>query len=67
MKPKVKILKRGRDESSESSQTFDERKTGSPSGEREIISTVKGWIAEGEERRRLSERRNWELLIKFAQ
>ena len=64
MKPTVKIVRRGRDESR--LQVVDERKTAS-SCEREIISTVKSWIAEGQERRRLSERKNWELLIKFAQ
>jgi hypothetical protein len=67
MNPKVKILRRGRDAHSESLRASDERKTASPSSEREIIGTVKSWIAEGAERRRLSERRNWELLIKFAQ
>ncbi|HEX8139569.1 MAG TPA: hypothetical protein VF544_18565 [Pyrinomonadaceae bacterium] len=64
MKPTVKIVRRGREEGR--SQAVDERKTGS-SSEREIISTVKSWIAEGQERRRSSERKNWELLIKFAQ
>ena len=64
MKPTVKIVRHRRDQSS--LQAVDESKTGS-SREREIISTVKSWIAEGQERRRLSERRNWDILIKFAQ
>lgn len=66
MKPTVKIIRRGREESFESLQAVDERKTAS-SGEREIISTVKSWIAEGQERKRLNERKNWDILIKFAQ
>ncbi|HEX8922096.1 MAG TPA: hypothetical protein VF766_11505 [Pyrinomonadaceae bacterium] len=64
MKPTVKIVRRGSEESR--LQALEERKTGR-SSEREIISTVKSWIAEGQERRRLNERKNWELLIKFAQ
>lgn len=64
MKPTVKIVRRGREESPV--QAVDKRKT-EGSCERELISTVKSWIAEGQERRRLNERKNWELLIKFAQ
>ena len=66
MKSAVRIVKRGRDEGSESLQAGGKDETAKPS-EREIASTVRRWIAEREQRRRLSERRNWDLLIKFAQ
>lgn len=64
MKPTVKIVRRGREESP--LRVVNERKT-PISCEREITSTVKSWIAEGQERRRLNEQKNWELLIKLAQ
>lgn len=63
MNSAVRIIKRRRDESL---QVGDDEKKERPS-EREIASTVKSWITEREQQRRLSERRNWDLLIKFAQ
>lgn len=49
----VKIVKRGTGEKKDL-QTGDQR-TGRQ-GQREIVSTVKGWIAELEQRRRAEER-----------
>ena len=66
MKSAVRIVKRGRDESLKSLQVDDKGGTATPC-EREIASTVRSWIAEREQRRSLSERRNWDMLIKFAQ
>lgn len=62
----VRIVKRGRDEISQSLQAGDKDGTAATC-ERDIASTVKSWITEREQQRRLSERRNWDLLIKFAQ
>ena len=36
------------------------------SPEREIARTVKNWIAERAERRRVSEHRHWEILVALA-
>ncbi len=66
MNSTVRIVKRGRDESLQSLQDDDKDETAKPC-ESEIAGTVRSWIAEREQRRRLSERRNWDLLIKFAQ
>lgn len=66
MKSAVRVVKRGRDESLKSLQVDDKGGTATPC-EREIASTVRNWIAEREQRRSLSERRNWDILIKFAQ
>jgi hypothetical protein len=63
MSSAVRIVKRGR---VESLQAGDERKA-ERTCERRIASTVRSWIAEREEQRRLSERKNWDMLIKFAQ
>ena len=35
--------------------------------EREIANTIKSWIADRQQRKRLTEVANWELLSKFAQ
>ena len=61
----VRIVKRGRDESLQSLQDGDDGKTAKPC-ELEIASTVRSWIAEREQRRRLIERRNWDILVRFA-
>lgn len=66
MNSRVRIVKRRSDEGLQSEQAGRDQK--SPShGERDIASTVKGWIAEREQRRRTSERRYWDMLVKFAQ
>jgi hypothetical protein len=65
MNSAVRIVKRGRDESLQSLQDGDDGKTAKPC-EREIATTVRSWIAEREQRRRLSERRNWDILVRFA-
>ena len=62
MNSAVRIVKRGRDESL---QGDDKGGTPSPC-EREIASTVRNWIAERGQQRRLSERKNWEILIKLV-
>lgn len=62
----VRIIKRGRDIGQKSLQRGRDEKTERQS-EREIVSTVKSWIAERERRRSQSERSYWEVLNKFAQ
>ncbi len=57
----VKIVKRGTKEL-KNLQTGDQEETGRQ-GRREIVSTVKGWIAELEQRRR-AEARTYSTLIK---
>lgn len=66
MKSVVKIVKRGRRESEQPLQPQDNKEKKVPS-EREIASTIKTWIADREQRKRLIEIANWELLTKFAQ
>ena len=66
MKSVVRIVKRGRGKSVEARQTQDNKEKKVPS-EREIASTIKTWIADREQRKRLTEVANWELLTKFAQ
>lgn len=66
MKSVVKIVKRGRGESVEPRQTQDNKEKKAPT-EREITNTIKSWIADREQRKRLTEVANWELLTKFAQ
>lgn len=66
MKSVVKIVKRGRGESVEPMQTQDNKEKKAPT-EREIANTIKSWIADREQRKRLIEIANWELLTKFAQ
>lgn len=62
----VRIVKRGSDERSQNSKVADED-AGTRSREREIASTVKSWIAERKEGRRLSESQHWEMLVRFVQ
>jgi hypothetical protein len=62
----VRIVKQGRVESCQHSQVQDKHES-EPPKEREIVSTIKGWIADRERRRRLSERSNWDILIRFGQ
>lgn len=62
----VRIVKRGRVESGEHSQV-QQKQESDTSNEREIASTIKAWIADREQRRRLNDQTNWNLLIKFAQ
>jgi hypothetical protein len=65
MKFAVKIVKRGRVESSQRSDPEGEERR-VPS-EREIASTIKSWITDWEQRRRMIERSNGNILTKFAQ
>jgi hypothetical protein len=62
----VRIVKRGSDERSQNSKVAKEE-VATRSREREIASTVKGWIAERNEGRRLSESKQREMLVRFAQ
>jgi hypothetical protein len=57
----VRIVKRGKVETEADKQ---DRKAPS---EREIASTIKGWITDWEQRRRIGEHSNWNTLSKFAQ
>jgi hypothetical protein len=66
MKYAVRIVKRGRDEGSQSLQVDDGKEKALPC-EHDIAGTVKGWIAEAEQRRRLGDSERWDMLIKFAQ
>jgi hypothetical protein len=61
----VRIVKRERAESSQRSDSeVEERKAPT---EREIASTSKSWITDWEQRRRTTDRTNWDMLTKFAQ
>ncbi len=51
----LRVIKRGRDDGQQSLPPDQREKTARQS-EREIAGTVKGWIAEWEERRRLNTR-----------
>ena len=66
MKSVIKIVKRDRGESVEPLQPQDNKEKKAPT-EREIANTIKSWIADREQRKRLIEIANWELLTKFAQ
>jgi hypothetical protein len=66
MKSIVRIVKRVKEQSSEPLGPQDNKEKRAPS-EREIASTIKSWIADREQRKRLAERINMELLTKFAQ
>lgn len=61
----VRIVKRRNDEPAQNSQISAEGGA-AESPEREIAKTVRNWIAERAERRRLSERRQWEILVALA-
>jgi predicted phage gp36 major capsid-like protein len=61
MNYRVRIIKRGRDEGRQSLSPGRDEKTTRQS-EREIAGTVKGWIAEWEERRRLDGLRAFALV-----
>jgi hypothetical protein len=61
----VRIVKRERAESSQRSDSEVEE-TNAPT-EREIASTIKSWITDWEQRRRTTDRTNWDMLTKFAQ
>ena len=61
----VRIVKREKAESSQCShQEVEEKKAPT---EREIASTIKSWITDWDQRRRMTERTNWDMLTKFAQ
>ena len=61
----VRIVKREKAESSQSSRPeAEERKAPT---EREIASTIKSWVTDWEQRRRMTERINLDMLTKFAQ
>ncbi len=62
----VRIVKQGSVESRQHSPVQDKHET-DMSSEREIASTIKGWIADREQQRRRTDRTNWNILIKFAQ
>lgn len=66
MKSVIRIVKRGRVDASPDSHPEDKEETKAPS-EREIASTIKGWITDREQRRRMIERSNSDMLTKFAQ
>lgn len=66
MNPKVRVVKRGRDERPKNSPGVSDAKTAGPS-ERDIAGAVRSWVAEREQRRRQSEREQWEMLVRFAQ
>ena len=66
MKSVVRIVKRGRGESEQPLQPQDNKEKKAPS-EREIAKTIKSWIADRDQRKRLTEVANWDLLTKFAQ
>lgn len=61
----VRIVKRG-SESCQHTQVQNKDKS-DMSSEREIASTVKGWIADRQARRRLTDQANWNILIRFGQ
>jgi len=61
----VRIVKREKAESSQCSHPEFLKKT-APT-EREIASTIKSWITDWDQRRRMTERTNWDMLTKFAQ
>lgn len=60
----VRIVKRENVESSGPSESSEKQET---PNERKIAGTIKTWIADREERRRLNDQTNWNLLIKFGQ
>ena len=65
MKSLVRIVKREKAESSQRShEEAEERKAPT---ERELANTIKSWISDFEQRRRMTERTNWDMLTKFAQ
>lgn len=66
MKSVIKIVKREKEQSSEPLRPEENKEKKAPS-EREIASTIKSWIADREQRKRLVEVANWDLLTKFAQ
>ena len=66
MKSVVRIVKPGKGESVEPLQPQENKEKKAPS-EREIAKTIKSWIADREQRKRLTEVANWDLLTKFAQ
>jgi len=66
MKSVVRVVKRGRRESVKALQPQDNNEKKALS-EREIANTIKSWIADRQQRKRLTEVANWELLSKFAQ
>ena len=61
----VRIIKRGSDEGQWNLQATDE-KAAPGSREREIAITVRSWITERQQRKRLSEHRYWKMLAEFA-
>lgn len=66
MKTLVKIVKRGRADSRQQPQLEQKQETKKPS-DREIAITIKRWITDREQRRRLVERTDWDMLSRFAQ
>ena len=62
MNSAVRILKRGRNEGVKDLKPGQDEKRGQQSTH-EIVSTIKGWITELEQRRR-DEERTWAALIK---
>jgi len=66
MKSVVRIVKRGTVESFQSLPPEDVKERKGPN-EREIASTIKSWITDWQQRRRMTERTNSDMLTKFAQ
>lgn len=62
----IRIVKRGRLESRQHTQVEDKHESEAPS-ESQIASTIKSWITDWEQRRRMTERSNWNILTKLAQ
>jgi hypothetical protein len=62
----VRIVKRGKVESAGQPEVQEKQESNAPN-ERKITSTIKAWIADREERRRLNDQTNWNLLVKFGQ
>jgi hypothetical protein len=61
----VRIVKRQEAEASQCSDPEAEEQK-APT-EREIAITIKSWVTDWEQRRRMTERTNWDMLTKFAQ
>lgn len=64
MNSRVRVVKRGTVELRQPSSV--EAKPENGSSEREIASTIKSWVSDWKQRRKTSERSNWDMLTKLA-
>lgn len=64
MKSRVRVVKRGTVELRQQPAVEGKRENGS--SEREIASTIKIWVSDWKQRRKTSERSNWDMLTKLA-